>query len=80
MFRNSDIVLVNGKATIPAVSGIALDEAYRIVLLGEAKAYLPVQVASYLFTGKDDKIQFPAFVPIDFNGDGKFTLSDFLGR
>ncbi len=80
VFRNSDIVLVNGKATIPAVSGIALDEAYRIVLLGEAKAYLPVQVASYLFTGKDDKIQFPAFVPIDFNGDGKFTLSDFLGR
>lgn len=80
VFRAPNVTIVDGKALIPEVSGIALDEAYRIVLLGKTKAYLPVQVASYLFTGTDDKIQFPAFVPIDFNGDGKFTLSDFLGR
>lgn len=80
VFKQPGIFIVNGKTTIPAVSGIALDEAYRVVLLGKSKAYLPVQVASFLFTGTDDKIQFPAFVPIDFNGDGKFTLSDILGR
>ncbi len=80
VYKNPNVSFVDGKATIGAVSGIALDEAYRIVLLGKSKAYLPVQVASYLFTGKDDKIQFPVFMPLDFNGDGKFTLSDILGR
>lgn len=79
VFKKPNISFTDGNATIPAVSGIALDEAYRIVLLGKSKAYLPVQVPSFIFRGENDTVDFPSFVPIDFNGDGKFSLSDILG-
>ncbi len=79
VFKKPNISFANGIATVPTVSGIALDEAYRVVLLGRSKAYLPVQVPSFIFRGENDTVEFPGFVPIDFNGDGKFSLSDILG-
>ena len=79
VFKTQKISFMKGSAQIPEISNIALDEAYRIVLVALDKPYLPVQIGSYTFSGKDDAITFPTFFPIDFNGDGKFTLSDIMG-
>lgn len=65
--------IVNGTGTITQIHDIVPEKVYRFVLL--KPQYLPRQVYAYLTTG-ETVIEFERLLPIDFNQDGKLSLSD----
>lgn len=65
-----------GVISIPAVEGVNFDQTYRIVVLKQGS--LPVQVVKVHFAKGTNQFETPMFLPIDLNGDGKFSLSDLI--
>ena len=76
VFRGS-AGIENGTVTIPAVHEVTFDDVYRVVVLKLGS--LPVQIVHVRFAKGSNLLETPAFLPIDLNEDGKFSLSDLIG-
>ncbi len=67
--------LKNGKVTIEKLLGIVPNEPYRIVML--VPYYLPRQKVAPL-SDRETNITLMRFLPLDTDGDGAWTVSDFF--
>jgi hypothetical protein len=73
VYKETDVVVENGKARIEKVENIALDNKYRVVLL--KKYYLPTQTFVRFKKGENE-IAFKNMYPFDTNADGAWSWKD----
>ncbi|OGK54981.1 hypothetical protein A3H78_00710 [Candidatus Roizmanbacteria bacterium RIFCSPLOWO2_02_FULL_36_11] len=71
----SIITQVDYVGHLESLKNLVVGDVYRVLV--NKKYYLPVESSLTLQEG-NNRMRFPAMIPIDFNGDGKFTLSDLL--
>lgn len=75
VYQRKGIRIRNGWGKISHVPNVALAENYRVVVL--VHPYLPRQT-HWRFQAGENKISFPWLIPLDFNGDGKFSWQDLI--
>lgn len=75
VFKKKNLTVNQGKGILNNIQNIALGELYRIVIL--KPGFLPRQ-KYYVFTDKDNLVEFKPMLGFDFNQDGKFSLKDFI--
>lgn len=73
IYKKENVLIKNGVAEIESVPGVIFGDYYRIVLVKEL--YLPRQNYVKFAKGKNE-VRFEPMLPVDFNSDGKFDLSD----
>ena len=74
VFKKSKLNARNGKGILSNIKNIYIGGNYRIVIL--VPYYLPRQ-KHIVFNNKTEKISFKFLIPLDFNLDGKFDITDF---
>ncbi len=67
------LTLTNGEVTVRELNNIVPGKMYRVVTL--IPGYLPRQIIAELGSSKTS-LKLKRFLPLDFNGDGTFTLND----
>lgn len=73
VFEQNGVVVKNNSAHINGVANIALGRPYRIVV--RKVPYLPRQTI-ILFTQGENKVTMKRMYPLDYTGDGAFTIDD----
>ena len=73
--KYENITVKNGEGFLPDVRDIVPNKNYRFVLL--SANYLPQQTFSPLWEEKTTLV-FKRMLPFDLNGDGRFSLADYL--
>lgn len=68
-----NLMFVDGKATIPALTNVIPNRPYRFVLTKDY--FLPAERSKTIYVGTVD-IDFGRLLPFDMNNDGKLTLKD----
>ena len=68
-------VVVDNGGQVASLKNLVVGEPYKVVV--SKKFYLPVAEDLVLGEGTN-RLRFSAMIPLDFNGDGKFNLSDLL--
>lgn len=74
VFKKSKLNARNGKGILENIKNIYIGGNYRIVVI--VPYYLPRQ-KHIVFNNKIEKISFKFLIPLDFNLDGKFDITDF---
>jgi len=75
VYQQKGIKVRNGWGTVTKIPNVALAENYRLVVL--VYPYLPRQT-HWRFRSGENKVSFRWLIPLDFNGDGKFSLKDIV--
>ncbi len=73
ILKRSGIRVRKGIGYLDDIQNIILEKKYRVVIL--RPYYLPRQ-ATITFKGEDNQLKFERMLPLDFNADGKLSLSD----
>jgi len=73
VYKKKGITVSKGLGTVENIQNIALDELYRLVVLGSGS--LPRQ-SYYVFTKGANPVKFKPLLPVDFNRDGRFDWLD----
>jgi len=71
----NDVIFVKGFAKIRELHDVIPGKVYRVVLV--KPGYLPSQKFEYFGT-ENTEITFPMMLPLDYDKNGEFTLSDFM--
>jgi len=75
VYQQKGIKVRNGWGVVTKIPNVALAEDYRLVVL--VYPYLPRQTHWRFQPGKN-KVSFRWLLPLDFNGDGKFSFKDII--
>ena len=75
VFQRKNVDVAQGQALVGDIRNIAFGKRYRAVIL--KSYYLPRQTYLIFHKGQND-IAFPFMLPLDFNNDGKFDVSDLV--
>lgn len=75
VYEKTNVKVFRGQGSLKRIANIALNEPYRVVIL--KPYYLPRQ-AYIVFQKNNNKIAFKKMLALDFNKDGKLSLSDFI--
>ncbi len=73
LYKQTNVVVKDGRGTIPAIPNVVLTHRYRLVLL--RAGFLPRQTM-VLFKNGENNVSFNWLIPLDFNQDGAFDSRD----
>ncbi len=73
LYKQTGVVVKEGRGSIPAIPNVVLNHRYRLVLL--RAGFLPRQTM-VLFKNGQNEVTFNWLIPLDFNQDGAFDSRD----